>query len=72
MDQPSAPTPPAMLLDGLNTLRAILVAMAFFASIYLAFNGQWLATLVLSIGIVAHGLMWVFLLRQQRRQPPAL
>ena len=42
------------LLFRLNTLRAVLVAMAFLASIYLAFNGQWLATLVLSQRLTTH------------------
>lgn len=54
--------------NGLNTLRAVLVALAFLASIYLAFNGQWLATSVLAVGIVAHGLMWLYLWRQKQRE----
>ncbi len=51
--------------NGLNTLRAILVGLAFLAAIYLAVNGQWLATSVLAAGIVAHGAMWIYLFRRR-------
>jgi hypothetical protein len=59
-----------VLDNGLNTLRAVLVGMAFLASLYLAFNGQWLPTLVLGVGIVAHGLMWLYLWRQGPTDDP--
>lgn len=53
-----------MLDNGLNTLRAVLVGLAVIAAIILAVNGQWLATGVLTVAIVAHGLMWVYLARR--------
>lgn len=69
MDQ-MTPTPPSMLLDGLNTLRAVLVALAVVAGIYLAIVGQWLAASVMAVAVVAHGLMWVYLYRLKQRETP--
>jgi Flp pilus assembly protein TadB len=54
-------------LDALNTLRAILVAFAVVAAILLGVRGEWTPAIVLSAGIVAHGLLWVYLWRQRRR-----
>lgn len=71
MDRPT-PTPPSMLLDGLNTLRAILVALAVVAGIYLVVVGQWLAASVMAVAVVAHGLMWVYIYRQKQRAVPPL
>jgi hypothetical protein len=59
-----------VLDNGLNTLRAVLVGLAVVAALILAFNGAWLATGVLSVGIVAHGLMWLYLWRQSDRTEP--
>lgn len=60
-----------MLENGLNTLRAVLVGLAAVAAIILAVNGAWLATGVLSVGIVAHGLLWLYLWRtaDERSEP---
>jgi hypothetical protein len=58
-------------LDALNTLRAILVAFAAVAAILLGVRGEWTPALVLSLGIVAHGLLWVYLFRQRRRDAAA-
>jgi hypothetical protein len=53
-------------LDALNTLRAILVAFAAIAAVLLGVRGEWTPALVLTAGIVAHGLLWVYLFRQRR------
>ena len=53
--------------DSLNTLRAILVGGAAIAVIAAAIYGLWVVVIVLGIGIIAHGLLWWYLLRQQRR-----
>jgi len=54
-------------VDALNTLRAILVAFAAVAAVLLGVRGEWTPALVLAVGIVAHGLLWVHLWRQRRR-----
>lgn len=54
-------------MDALNTLRAILVAFAAVAAVLLGVRGEWAPAIVLSVGIVAHGLLWMYLWRQQRR-----
>jgi len=54
-------------VDALNTLRAILVAFAAIAAVLLGVRGEWTPALVLSAGIAAHGLLWVYLFRQRRR-----
>ncbi len=54
-------------MDALNTLRAILVAFAAVAAILLGVRGEWTPALVLAAGITAHGLLWVYLFRQRRR-----
>ncbi|MDX1659868.1 MAG: hypothetical protein R3343_13695 [Nitriliruptorales bacterium] len=48
-------------MDSLNTLRAILVGAAFIAAVILALQGRWVPVVVLSVGIVAHGLLWLYL-----------
>ncbi len=53
--------------NGLNTLRAVLVGLAFVAAVFLAFNGAWLATGVLTVAILAHGALWLYLWRQKQR-----
>lgn len=58
-----------MLDNGLNTLRAILVGLAAVAALILAVEGQWLATGVLTVAIVAHGLMWLYLARRDDGDP---
>lgn len=50
-------------MDSLNTLRAVLVAAALLAAIILALNGMWVPAIVLTIGIAAHGLLWLYLWR---------
>jgi Flp pilus assembly protein TadB len=54
-------------LDALNTMRAILVAFAAVAAVLLGVRGEWTPALVLTLGIGAHGLLWVYLRRQRRR-----
>lgn len=58
-------------MDALNTLRAVLVAFATVAAILLALGGQWVPALVMGAGIVAHGVLWVHLWRQRRRDREA-
>jgi len=59
-------------MDALNTLRAILVACAAVAAVLLGVRGEWTPALVLTAGIVAHGLLWVHLWRQRQRDRDAL
>ncbi len=54
-------------MDALNTLRAILVAFAAVAAVLLGVRGEWTPALILGLGIVAHGMLWLFLARQRRR-----
>jgi hypothetical protein len=54
-------------LDALNTLRAVLVAGTFVLTLLLAFDGQWLPTAILSVGILAHLGLWVHLHRQKQQ-----
>jgi Flp pilus assembly protein TadB len=54
-------------MDALNTLRAILVAFAIIAAVLLGIRGEWTPALVLTAGVVAHGLLWVYLWRQRVR-----
>jgi hypothetical protein len=54
-------------MDALNTLRAVLVAGTFLLTILLAFDGQWLPTAILSVGILAHLGLWVHLYRQRQQ-----
>jgi hypothetical protein len=55
----------------MNTLRAILVAFATVAAILLGVRGEWTPALVLTAGIAAHGLLWVYLWRQRRQDSEA-
>ena len=54
-------------MDALNTLRAVLVAGTFLLTLLLAFDGQWLPTAILSVGILAHLGLWAHLWRTKRR-----
>jgi len=54
-------------MDALNTLRAILVAFTTVAAILLGVRGEWTPALVLTAGIVAHGVLWLYLWRQRVR-----
>lgn len=66
------PLEESLVLDnGLNTLRAVLVGLALVAAIILAVNGQWLATGVLTVAIVAHGLMWLYIWKRDEADRPA-
>ena len=51
-------------MQSLNTMRAILVASAVVAAIVAAIMGAWDATVVLLIGITAHGGMWWYIHRR--------
>jgi hypothetical protein len=54
-------------VDALNTLRAVLVGLAFVAALILSFDGQWVPAVVLFVGIAAHGALWGYLRAQKRR-----
>lgn len=59
-------------MDALNTLRAILVAVAFVAAILLGARGEWLPAVVMFAGILAHFGLWGYLWRQKRQQQDLL
>jgi hypothetical protein len=44
-------------------MRGILVGLAAFAAVVAAVIGYWPATLILTLGIVGHGVLWVRLHR---------
>jgi CHASE2 domain-containing sensor protein len=58
-------------VDSLNTLRAVLVGIAFIATLLLAFDGQWIPAAVLSVGLLAHAGLWVWLRAEKRRDAEA-
>lgn len=58
-------------MDSLNTLRAILVAIAFVAAVVLAFDGQWVPAALLGVGIAAHFALWAYLRADRRRDAEA-
>lgn len=45
-------------MQQVNALRAILVAGAVIAALLTAFTGQWIAAVLLTIGIACHALLW--------------
>ena len=51
----------------LNGVRTALVIAAGVAALLAAALGQWIVTLVLLIGVVIHGLGWLYLYRQSTR-----
>jgi hypothetical protein len=55
-------------VDALNTLRAVLVGLAFIAAVILSFDGQWAPAAVMFVGIAAHFGLWVWLRAQKRRE----
>lgn len=58
-------------MDALNTLRAVLVGIAFVAALLLAFDGQWVPATVMGVGIAAHFGLWAWLRNQRRREMDA-
>jgi CHASE2 domain-containing sensor protein len=58
-------------VDALNTLRAVLVGLAFIAAVILGFDGQWIPAAVLFVGIAAHFGLWGYLHAQKRREAEA-
>ena len=54
-------------MEQVNALRAILVAGAVIAAILAAAAGVWMATMVLSVAVAGHALLWRYL----RRLPPS-
>jgi CHASE2 domain-containing sensor protein len=55
-------------MDALNTLRAVLVGLAFIAAVILSFDGQWVPAAVMFVGIAAHFGLWGWLRAQKRRE----
>ena len=51
----------------LNGVRVALVAGAAVAAVLAAVLGYWFVTVVLGIGIAAHGLLWWKVYSDQRR-----
>jgi CHASE2 domain-containing sensor protein len=58
-------------VDALNTLRAVLVGLAFVAAVILSFDGQWVPAAVMFLGIAAHFGLWGYLRAQKRRDAAA-
>jgi hypothetical protein len=49
----------------LNGVRTVLVVGAAVAALIAAALGQWVVTVVLAVGIAAHGLLWGYLWRHR-------
>jgi uncharacterized membrane protein len=58
-------------VDALNTLRAVLVAVAAVAATLLAFQGQWFPAGILGAGIAAHLALFAYLRADRRRSGEA-
>ena len=58
-------------MDALNTLRAVLVAVAAVAATLLAFQGQWFPAGILGAGIAAHLALFAYLRADRRRSGEA-
>lgn len=56
----------------MNSLRIVLVGATALAAAVAAVYGMWTVTAVLTVGIAAHGALWVFLNRQHDREVAAL
>lgn len=62
----------------INMLRGLLVAGAVLAAIVALAYGEWVAALILLVGVAAHGALWVHLRRERLSrssgdpQPPAV
>lgn len=52
----------------MNTLRIVLVGLTAIAAIVSAVFGMWTVAAWLTVGVVAHGLLWMHLLRQRERE----
>jgi len=55
-------------MDALNALRAVLVGCAFVATLILATRGQWIPATVLTLGILAHLLLFGHQRVERRRR----
>lgn len=51
---------------GVNRLRAVLVMVSALAAALLAADGQYAPALLLGVGIVTHGALWIHLRRSRR------
>ena len=51
----------------MNSLRIVLVGATALAAVVAALYGMWTVAAVLSVGVVAHGLLWAYLAQQRRR-----
>lgn len=52
----------------MNSLRILLVGAAAIAAATAAVYGMWAVTGVLTVGIVAHGALWLYLHRQRENE----
>jgi uncharacterized membrane protein len=59
-------------VDALNTLRAVLVGIAFVAALLLATRGQWVPAAVLGAGIAAHMALFAHQRAERRRDEDQL
>lgn len=51
----------------MNTLRIVLVGLTAIAALLAAVYAMWSVAAFLTVGVIAHGLMWVHLKRQRER-----
>lgn len=56
----------------MNSLRIVLVGATAIAAVVAAVYGMWTVAGVLSVGVVAHALLWLYLAQQRRREVDAL
>lgn len=52
----------------MNTLRIVLVGLTAIAAVVSAVFGLWAVAGWLTVGVVAHGALWVHLHRQRERE----
>lgn len=58
-------------MEQVNAMRAVLVAGALVAAVICAAFGIWSAALVLLVGVIAHGMLWVHLHRSSATSVPS-
>ena len=52
----------------INTLRIVLVGLSAVAALVAAAFGMWVVAGVLTVGVLAHGGMWLYLANERKAQ----